>query len=96
MVDESHCQFDVIVTYARKTNCTKAGTWKRAAAYRRTSGGAPTIVGAIDLGIDQETTAADDVTIDKSGNVVSVYATAADTDHRYWSVEMVVRETLST
>jgi hypothetical protein len=96
MVDESHCRFDVIVTYARRTNVTKAADYTRKVAYRRTSAGAPTIVGVLESGTDEETTAADDVTIDVSSNDVRVRVTAADSDGRNWSCEMRVQETLAT
>lgn len=93
MSDETHVQFDAIVTYARRTNVTKAATYKRSVAYRRTSAGAPTIVGTIDPGTDQETTPADDVTFDVSTNTVRVRVTAADTDGRNWSCELRLQET---
>jgi hypothetical protein len=93
MTDETHCQFDAIVTFARRTNVTKAGTYKLSVAYRRTSAGAPTIVGALVTQTDQETTAGDTVTIDVSSNDVRVRVTAADTDGRNWSCELRVQET---
>ena len=96
MVDESICAFDVVVTMARQTNVTKGGRYKRSVAYRRTAGGAPAIVGAIETGTDQETTAGDDVTINVSGNIVRVIVTAADADPRNWTCELRVQETLAT
>jgi len=94
--DETLCSFDVVVTYARRTNVTKAARYKRSVSYRRTSGGAPTIVGSLETGTDQETTAADDVTIDVSSNDVRVRVTAADADNRNWTAHIVVHEQLST
>ena len=96
MADETLVAFDVIVTCARKTNVTKGGRYKRSVVYRRTGGGAPTIVGALESGTDQETTAGDDVTIDVSGNDVRVRVTAADSDPRNWFAEFRVQETDST
>jgi hypothetical protein len=93
MSDETHCQFDAIVTFARRTNVTKAGTYKLSVAYRRTSAGAPTIVGALVSQPEQETTAGDTVTIDVSTNDVRVRVTAADTDGRNWTCELRVQET---
>lgn len=96
MTDETLCAFDIIVTCARRTNVTKGGRYKRSVVYRRTSAGAPTIVGVLEAGVDQETTAADDVTIDVSSNDVRVRVTAADADPRNWFVEIRVQETLAT
>lgn len=96
MADESLCAFDVIVTCARRTSVTKGGRYKRSVVYRRTGGGAPTIVGSLESGTDSETTAGDDVTIDVSGNAVRVRVTAADSDGRNWLAEMRVQETLAT
>jgi hypothetical protein len=96
MADESLCAFDVIVTCARRTSVTKGGRYKRSVVYRRTGGGAPTIVGSIELGVDQETTAGDNATIDVSGNAVRVRVTAADADDRNWLAEMRVQETFAT
>ncbi len=95
MVDESHCRFDAVVSYVRKTNATKAGSYQRTVDYRRTSAGAPTIVGTLDTGNDHETTPADSVTIDVSSNTVRVRVTAADSDDRYWFCELRIQETLS-
>lgn len=93
MTDETHAQFDAIVTFARRTNVTKAGTYKVSVAYRRTGGAAPTIVGSLVALTDQETTAGDGATIDVSGNTVRVRVTSADTDPRNWSCELRVQET---
>jgi hypothetical protein len=95
MTDETHAQFDAIITYGRKTATTKAATYKRSVAYRRTSGGAPTIVGSLVAGTDQETTSADDVTIDVSSNTVRVRVTAADSDDRYWMCDLRIQEVIS-
>ncbi len=92
MADETTCTFSAIINYARGTNVTKAGAYTRSVTYRRTSGGAPTIVGAVIPGTDAETTAADDVTFDVSSNDVRVRVTAADTDTRYWGCELRVQE----
>jgi hypothetical protein len=92
MSDETHCEFDAIVTFARRTSVTKAGTYKLSVAYRRTSGGAPVIVGSLVAPTAQETEA-NTVTIDVSGNDVRVRFTAADTDGRNVSCELRVQET---
>ncbi len=96
MSDDTHCQFDAIVTFASRTAVTKAGTYKLSVGYRRTAAGAPTIVGALVTQTEQETTAGDTVTIDVSSNDVRVRVTAADTDGRNWSCELRVQETLDT
>ncbi len=93
MSDDTHCQFDAIVTFARRTAVTKAGTYKLSVGYRRTGGAGPTIVGALVTQADQETTASDTVTIDVSSNDVRVRVTAADSDGRNWSCELRVQET---
>ena len=93
MADESSVVLDAIVSHSRRTNVTKAGCWKRLACYRRTGGGAPTLVGAIQSGTDLETTPSDDVTFTVSGNTVRVSVTAADTDPRTWLGELRVQET---
>lgn len=95
MSDETLCAFDVIVTCARRTNVTKGGRYKRSVAYRRTGGGAPTIVGSLENGTDQETTSGDNVTIDVSGNNVRVRITAADSDSRNWFGEIRIQETVA-
>lgn len=82
MADETLVVFDVLVGVSRRTNVTKGGRYKRSFVYRRTGGGAPTIVGAVESSTDQETTAGDDVTIDVSSNDVRVRFTAADSDGR--------------
>jgi hypothetical protein len=92
MSDETHCQFDAIVTFAARTAVTKAGTYKLSVAYRRTGAAAPTIVGALTSQTAQETEA-NTVTIDVSGNDVRVRFTAADTDGRNVSCELRVQET---
>lgn len=93
MADETHCQFDAVITFARRTNVTKAGSYKLSVAYLRTSAGAPSIVGALVSQTEQETTAGDTATIDVSGNTVRVRVTAADSDPRNWSCELRVQET---
>lgn len=96
MADETLCAFDVIVTCARRTNVTKGGRYKRSFVYRRTGGSAPVILGSLESGTDQETTAGDNVTIDVSSNDVRVRGVAADTDGRNWFCEIRVQETLAT
>ncbi len=96
MNDETLAAFDVIVTAARGTNVTKGGRWKRSVVYRRTSAGAPTIVGAIETGTDEETDAAWDVTIDVSSNTVRVRVTGAGSTNVNWTCELRVQETLAT
>lgn len=96
MADETLCVFEVTVTCTRRTAVTKAGVYKRLVAYRRTGGGAPTIVGALlTPTADQETTGGDDVTIDVSGNAVRTRFTSADSDPRNIITEMIVRESLA-
>ncbi len=96
MADESHCSFDIIVTYARRTNVTKRATFRRAVSYYRTSAGGATISGSLESGVDQGLTSGDAVTVDASGNDVRVRVTAADTDPRNWSCEIRAQETLAT
>lgn len=96
MSDETLCAFDVIVTAARRTNVTKGGRWKRSVVYRRTSAGAPTIVGTLETGTDQETDSAWDVTIDVSSNDVRVRVTGAAATNVNWITEMRVQELPAT
>jgi hypothetical protein len=95
MADETMCAFDAIVTSARRTNVTKAGRWKLSVVYRRTGGGAPTIVGSLEAPPGQETEA-NTVTIDVSSNTVRVLGTAADSDPRNWMCELRVQKMLAT
>lgn len=92
MTNETLVAFEILVTCARRTNVTKGGRYKRSVVYRRTSSGSPTIVGSLESGTDQESTAGDDVTIDVSSNDVRVRVTAADTDGRNWTTEIYVTE----
>lgn len=96
MADESLVAFDVVVTAARQTNVTKGGRWKRSVVYRRTSAGAPTIVGTLESGTDQETDAGWDVTIDVSSNDVRVRVTGAAATNINWTCELRAQETLAT
>lgn len=96
MADESSIAIDAIVGVSRRTNVTKAGRFKRSAVYTRTGGGAPTLVGSIDTGMDQTTGSGDAVTFDVSGNTVRVRVTAGDADNRNWSCELRVQETRAT
>lgn len=96
MSDETSCAFDVIVTASRQTNVTKCGRWKRSALYSRTSAGAPTLIGAIETGTDEETDAAWDVTLDVSSNTVRVRVTGAAATALNWTCELRVQETLAT
>jgi hypothetical protein len=95
MTDETLAAFDLVVTAARRTNVTKAGRFKRSVVYRRTGGGAPTIVGAIETGTDQ-TTDAWLVTVDVSGNDVRVRVTGAAATGINWSCSLRIQETLAT
>ncbi len=92
MTNETLCAFDVIVTAARATNVTKGGRWKRSVVYRRTSSGAPTIVGTLESGTDQETDAGFDVTIDVSSNTVRVRVTGIAANDIHWNAELRVQE----
>lgn len=94
MADNTLCAFDVIITFARRSSVTKAGRYKRSFVYRR-AGGAPTIVGSVESGTDQQTEA-NTITIDTNSNDVRVRVTPADADGRNWIIEMRVQETLST
>ncbi len=96
MNDETLCAFDVVVTAARGTNVTKGGRWKRSVVYRRTSAGAPTIVGTLESGTDEETDAGLDVTIDVSSNTVRVRVTGIIATNFNWTCELRVQETLAT
>ncbi len=97
MSDETNCSFDAIISYSRRTSVTKSATYKRAVTYRRTGTGNCTIVGTIETGTDQETTAGDDVTIDTDGTTtVRVRVTAADSDSRNWFCELRVQEVRNT
>jgi hypothetical protein len=97
MTDETLCAFDVVVTVARRTNVTKGGRYKRSVVYRRTSAGVATIVGTLETGTDQETTAGLDVTIDTDGaNAVRVRVTGEAATNYNWACEMRIEETLAT
>ena len=84
MSDETCCTFIYEVTMARRTAVTKAGNYHGKVTYRRTGGGAPTIVGAAVTDTDQETTGGDGVAFAVTSNTISVQATAADSDGRNW------------
>ncbi len=95
-LDETLVAYDVVVTAARGTNVTKGGRYKRSVVYRRTSAGAPTIVGALESGTDEETDAAMDCTIDVSGNAVRVRVTGIAATNFNWTCELRVQETIAT
>lgn len=78
MTDECFCTFTAKVAMTLRTSTTKAGMYEGRAAYRRTAGGAPTIVGAAAYEPEQETTAGNGVTFTVAGNEVWVYFQAAD------------------
>lgn len=91
MTDETTATFDFSVTMARRTNVTKAGSYKGTVTYRRTSAGAPTIVGSAVYADPQETTAGDDVAFAVNGNAIEVRYTSADADGRNWAGELRVQ-----
>lgn len=95
MNDQTNCSFEYIVTCARRTAVSKAGTYRAKVDYRRNASG-PTIVGANVADTDQETTAGDGVAWNVNGNTIEVKVTAADTDPRNWSCELIVREVVAT
>ncbi len=92
MSNETCVTFDFVAVMARRTSVTKGGRWKGSVTYRRTGGGAPTIVGSPDYATPHETTAADDVAFNVNGNAIEVRATAADTDGRNWVCELHIAE----
>ncbi len=92
MTDETLCAYDVIVTAARASAVTKGGRWKRSVVYRRTSAGAPTIVGTLEAGTDQETDAGFDVTVDVSSNTVRVRVTGIAANTMHWNAELRVQQ----
>lgn len=92
MIDETQVTFVFSVDLARRTNVTKSGHYEGRVTYRRTSGGAPTIVGAAVYQTDQETTAGDTVQFVVVSNTISVRVTAADTDGRNVGGEMRVSQ----
>lgn len=92
MSDETMCYFTVIVTAARLTNVTKAAAYERRVAYRRTGGAAPTIIGSLVSGTDQETDAGMNVTIDVSSNDVRVRVTGVAANSLRWGCSLVVQE----
>lgn len=93
MANETMVTIDFVASFARRTNVTKAGRYKGTVTYRRTGGGAPTIVGTAEYATPHETTAGDNVAFAVSSNTISAEATAADSDGRNWECEFVVRET---
>lgn len=95
MSDLTCCAFEYVVTCARRTAVSKAGTYRAAVTYRR-NGAGPTIVGANVAATDQETTAGDGVAWNVNGNTLEVRVTAADTDPRNWGCRLSVLEMLST
>jgi len=98
MLDETLCAFDVVVTAALQTTVTDGGRWKRSVVYRRTGAGVPLIVGAIELGTDQEVSAGLDVTIDDDGvDTIRVRVTGLPaTSNMNWTAELRVQETVAT
>jgi len=97
MLNETMCAFDVVVCAALQTNVTDGGRWKRSVVYRRTGGGAPTIVGTLESGTDQEVTAGLDVTIDQNGvDTVRVRVTGIAATNFNWTAELRVQETVAT
>lgn len=92
MSDETLVTFDFIATAAKTTAVTKGGRYKGSVTYRRTSAGAPTIVGAAEYATAQETEA-NTVEFNVSSNDVQVRVTQADTDERNWILELRVQET---
>ena len=91
MSDETLCAFDVVVIATKRTSVTEGGRWKRSVVYRRTGAGVATIVGTLETGTDQETSAGLDVTIDTDGaNAVRVRVTGLAATNINWTCRMSV------
>lgn len=91
MADETCVTFAYEVTMARRTNVTKAGTYRGKVTYKRTSG-TTAIVGSAVSDTDQETTAGDGVAFNTASNTVTVDVTAADSDGRNWYCRLDIVE----
>ena len=93
MSDETMVAFDAIVVAGRRVNVTEGGRWKRSVVYRRTGAGVATIVGTLETGTDQETSAGLDVTIDTDGaNTVRVRVTGLAATDINWGCELRYQE----
>lgn len=91
MSDETLCAFDVVVIATKRTTVTEGGRWKRSVVYRRTGAGVATIVGTLETGTDQETSAGLDVTIDTDGaSTVRVRVTGLAATNINWTCRMSV------
>lgn len=78
MTNECVCSFHFKVTMTRRTTTTSAGFYEGRAIYRRTAGGAPTVVGSPSYEPEMDVVAGNGVTFTTAGNEVWVYFTAAD------------------
>ena len=96
MADETLVTFDFIVTGAKRTTVDKGGRWKGTVTYRRTGGGAPTLVGTAEYATPQETDAGLDAVFDVSGNDVRVRFTGLAATNMNETVEVRAQEQLST
>ena len=63
----------------------------RRALYKRTAGGAPTLVGAVQDGYTAESQAGWDCTLDVSGNTVRVRVTGAANNNVTWSSTILTK-----
>lgn len=84
MADETAIQMEVTMVAIRTPSVTKAETYKRFVSYRRTGGGAPTLVGSATATHTAEVDAAADITFVVSGNDIQVKFTGVATNN--WDV----------
>lgn len=84
MADETAIQMEVTMVAVRTAAVTKAETYKRFVSYRRTGGGAPTIIGSATATHTAEVDAAADITFVVSGNDIQVKFTGVATNN--WDV----------
>jgi hypothetical protein len=97
LVDETAVAIDVLVLGSKRTSVTEVGRYKRSVVYRRTAAGVATIVGTLESGTDQETSAGLDVTIDTDGAAtVRVRVTGLAATNMTWSCAMRVQENAAT
>ena len=97
MADETAVAVDVLVLGSKRTAVTEVGRYKRSVVYCRTGGGVATIVGALESGTDEETSAGLDVTIDTDGAAtIRVRVTGLAATNMTWSCAMRVQENAAT
>lgn len=97
MSDETAVAVDVLVLGSKRTAVTEVGRYKRSVVYQRTGGGVATIVGALESGTDEETSAGLDVTIDTDGAAtIRVRVTGLAATNMTWSCAMRVQENAAT